>query len=641
MPVARRLRARAFALVAGLTVALSFSVVPQSSAVTVPKPLNDTRAAGTAPVEVDFPIEYFGLVADLPSKRAHLEDRGRAPFGQARFRVDGRWTAWQTLGQDGAQALGQFTGALVSVDRADAYQVRGLPPGARSWRAAAINTTDGPAVVVDRRRADAATASPGCMSRADWGADESISGWNTDGDQQAFSPAQVMTVHHTAGPNNADQDYAATVRAIYSYHVKTNGWSDIGYQYLVDSSGVLYEGRNTGHTSTSCLNDGGDGSDFAHEPITGHVVTGAHTQGYNTGNVGIALMGCFDPAPTACTGATRPTYAAQAALETQLADLATRHGLDPEGTTRYVNPDNQKTKDTDTISGHRDHGATQCPGDHLYELLPMIRSNVASRMAGPDPENPAVVAFATALRTVQENAGTVRLAVTRTGNTTVPASVDYARTAGTGTPDRDFAFTPGTLTFAAGETRKTIRITVNDDSARERRETIVVDVSNQAPGTVLRTPTSMTLRIAPSDQRPDGWISTTASSGYVGDNIYNTTARKQTKKLTARRTQTRTFYVRVYNDGNVTNTIAINGTAARRGSRVHYFTGTNDISTTVKSAKGWRVRLKPGAFKLIKVRIRVLRTAAHGSRKPARVTATWTGDGTRTDTVKAVVKVIR
>jgi hypothetical protein len=641
MPATRRFPGRAFVLVMGLTAALSFSVVPQSSAVSVPKPLNDTRAVGLAPVEVDFPIEYFGLVADLASPQADLEDHGRAPFGQARFRVQGRWTAWQALGQDGAQAAGQFTGALLSVDRADAYQVRGLPPGARNWRAAAINTTDGPAVVVDRRRADAASAAAKCRSRADWGADESISGWHTDGDEQTFSPAQMMTVHHTAGPNNADQDYARTVRAIYSYHVQTNGWSDVGYQYLVDGNGVLYEGRSTGNTSTSCLNDGGDGSDFAHEPITDHVVTGAHTRGYNTGNIGIALMGCFEPASSACNGDTRPTYAAQAALETQLAKLATRHDLDPEGTVRYVNPDNQTTKDTATISGHRDHGDTQCPGGRLYELLPMIRSNVASRMAAPDPANPAVVTFAKPRRAVQEDAGTIRLAVTRSGNTRIPATIDYARTSGTATPDRDFTLTPGTLTFAAGETRKTIPVTVNDDIARERRETVVVTLSGQASGTVLRAPASMTVVIRPSDQQPDGWVSTTANSGYVGDNIYNTTARKQTKHLRARRTQTRTFYVRVHNDGTVTNTIAVHGTNARRGSRVRYFAGTNDISTAMKSAKGWRVRLKPAASKRIEVRIRILRTAAYDSRKSARVTATWTGDGTRTDTVKAVVNVIR
>lgn len=640
MSANRRSRARICLVFAALAAVGSFGMVPDASAVTSPKPLNDTRRVGVAPVEVDFPIEYFGLVADLPAGQPHLPERARAPFGEARFRVEGRWTPWQALGQDGAQAPGQFTGALVSVEDADAYQVRGLPAGARNWRAAAINTTDGPTVVVGERRSGAAVAASSCRSRADWGADESISGW-ARGDTQVFSAAQVMTVHHTAGSNDLNQDYAATVRAIYSFHVQSNGWSDIGYQFLIDGHGTVYEGRSTGHSSTSCLNAGGDGTDFAHEPVTDDVVTGAHAQGYNTGNIGIALMGCLEPASSSCAGDTQPSYAAIDALETRLAKLATRHSLDPEGTVHYVNPENQNAKDVDTIAGHRDYGDTQCPGGDLYEQLPMLRGNVASRMAGPSPDAPATVAFRTTARTVKENAGTARLVVTRSDNTTLPASVDYRRTSGTATPNSDFTLTPGTLTFAAGETSKAIPLTIHNDGGRERRETVVIALSNQSPGTVLRAPTSMTIAIAPSDQRPDGWVSTASSSGYVGDNVYNTTGRKQTRTLTARRTTSRTFYIRVYNDGNVKNTFALTGTAARSGSTVRYYSGTTDITTSMRSTTGWKVTLKPGAHQLVKVKIGILRTATYGSLKPARVSASWAGDGTRTDSVKAVVKVVR
>jgi hypothetical protein len=151
----------------------------------------------------------------------------------------------------------------------------------------------------------------------------------------------------------------------------------------------------------------------------------------------------------------------------------------------------------------------------------------------------------------------------------------------------------------------------------------------------------MRVTIAPSDQRPDGWISTASTSGYVGNNVYNTTGYNQTKRRTADRTQTRTFYVRVYNDGNVTNTITLTGSAARSGSTVRYYSGTTNVTTAMRSAKGWKVTLAPGAYKLVKVRIKVLSTAAYDTLKPATVTGTWTGDGTRADTVKAVVKVTR
>ena len=395
-PLLARITVAALALAAGLAI----GVAPTASAVTSHRPLNDTRPVGAGVVTVDFPIQYFGVVAELPGAESHLPDEGRAPFGQARFRVGGQWTQWQVLDQDGAQAPGHFTGALVSVDGADAYQVRGLPAGARSWRAAAINTTDGPSVVVGQRPADAAQAASGCRSRADWGADESISGW-AKGAVQTYYPVQALTVHHTAGSNSLSQDYSATMRAIYSYHVQSNGWSDIGYQYLVDGHGTVYEGRNSGHISRSCLTGGGDGSDFAHESGTDHVVTGSHVGSMNSGNVGVALMGCFE-ATSACSGSTTPTAGAVDSLEGLLASLSARHLLDPQGTVRYVNPVSGAVKDVRTISGHRDWLATACPGGVLYAQLPAIRADVGGRLvpAATAPGAPTTVRAAVAGPTV-------------------------------------------------------------------------------------------------------------------------------------------------------------------------------------------------------------------------------------------------
>lgn len=383
-----RVVARVAVVLLAVVAAVALNVMPQAFAVTSHRALNDTRPVGSAPVTVDFPIEYFGVVADLTTPGSRLDARGPAPYGQARFRVRGHWTPWQSLDQDGAQVPGHFTGALVSVDGADAYQVRGLTAGAHHWRAAAINTTDGPTLVVGHRRADAADASTSaCMSRADWGADESISGWSK-GDIQTYNPVQTLTVHHTAGSNDPTQDYAATVRAIYSYHVQSNGWSDIGYQYLIDGTGKVYEGRNSGHVSKSCLTGGGTGSDFAHQTTTDNVVTGAHVANYNSGNLGLALMGCYEPT-SACSGATTPPAGAKDGLENLLAALSTRHGLDPGGRVHYVNPVSGAVKDIPTISGHRDWEATACPGGNLYADLPAIRTDVASRMTNTTTVPPA------------------------------------------------------------------------------------------------------------------------------------------------------------------------------------------------------------------------------------------------------------
>lgn len=243
-----RLHRRVSRLLAVLTVpVVSTAIVglAPAHASKAPHARNDTRPVSTQPVTVAFPVQYFGIVADLAPGVDRPRPQGPAPYGEARFRVGGRWTDWQTLDQDGAQAAGQFTGSLVSVAGADAYQVRNVPTWGRNWRAAAINTGSGTTGSSPLPSAHAATA--GCMSRADWGADETISGWS-HGDVQTFAPDQVVTVHHTAGSNDLSQDYAATVRAIYVYHVQSNGWSDIGYQYLIDGNGVVYEGRNSGHT---------------------------------------------------------------------------------------------------------------------------------------------------------------------------------------------------------------------------------------------------------------------------------------------------------------------------------------------------------------------------------------------------------
>jgi hypothetical protein len=395
MTATGRLLARVVAVCAGFAAVLALGVAPRAVAVTSPRTLNDTRPVMAGPVSLGFAIEYFGVVADLAPGRT-VPDTGRTPYGEARFRVGDLWTTWQPLEQDGAQATGQFTSALMAVPRADGYQVRGLPAAGHGWQAAAINTTDGPTQVVSDRPADAAVAAAACRSRADWGADESITGWSKGTETQAFYPAQVLTVHHSAGSNDPNQDYSATVRAIFSYHVQSNGWADIGYQYLLDGRGAVYEGRSAGHTSRSCLTAGGDGSDFAHETMTDRVVNGAHVGDFNAGNVGVALLGCYE-ATTACSGDTRPPGAAVDGLEGLLASLSGRHGLDPQGTVRYVNPITGTSRDVATISGHRDWLATACPGSTLYAVLPTIRVDVAARMDGtPPPPPPPAVAITSA-----------------------------------------------------------------------------------------------------------------------------------------------------------------------------------------------------------------------------------------------------
>ncbi|MGW0704559.1 N-acetylmuramoyl-L-alanine amidase [Streptomyces sp. NPDC002643] len=201
------------------------------------------------------------------------------------------------------------------------------------------------------------------LTRADWGADESLR-FEADGSETwpgEYYPVQTLSVHHTDSPNG-EADPAARVRTIYRDQAVTQGWGDIGYNYLIDASGRVYEGRWSG-------TDG----DPAHN-AAGRLVTGAHIGGYNSGNVGICLLGSFND--------TAPTSAARGALVQLLAELAVRHSIDPlQEKVVYVNPVSGAIWDGPAISGHRNWAATDCPGGTLYARLPAIRTAVADLIA--------------------------------------------------------------------------------------------------------------------------------------------------------------------------------------------------------------------------------------------------------------------
>jgi PKD repeat protein len=207
------------------------------------------------------------------------------------------------------------------------------------------------------------TAPPGIITRAGWAADETIR-FQPDGEEAWWSqyfPLQKLVVHHTAG-SNYDPNPSATVRAIYRYHAVTQGWGDIGYNYLIDSAGRIYEGRHSrdywyGAQPTS---DDGDGN----------VIAGGHALYHNAGTMGIALMGTFT--------SVAPTSAARSSLVTLLTWAADEYDINPTGATTYQNPVNGYTRTTHNIAGHRDYNQTGCPGQALYNLLPSIRSAVAA-----------------------------------------------------------------------------------------------------------------------------------------------------------------------------------------------------------------------------------------------------------------------
>ncbi|WP_327245004.1 peptidoglycan recognition protein family protein [Streptomyces sp. NBC_01320] len=202
---------------------------------------------------------------------------------------------------------------------------------------------------------------PPITSRAGWGADESIS----PEAPEYNDTVKAVFVHHTAGTNDYScADSASVVRGIYAYHVKSEGWKDIGYNFLVDKCGTIFEGRKGG---------------------LDRPVLGAHTYGFNRESTGISVLGTYT------------NTAAPSAVTTSVARIAAwklgQYKGDPAGSTMLTAGANgsngfKKTFTAGTqysfkqISGHRDGFNTECPGTMLYGQLPTIRSLAAGPVTG-------------------------------------------------------------------------------------------------------------------------------------------------------------------------------------------------------------------------------------------------------------------
>ncbi len=201
------------------------------------------------------------------------------------------------------------------------------------------------------------------VDRAGWGADEALR-LGADGTEvwpPTYWPVQTFTVHHTAD-GSTDPDPASRLRTIYRNQAVNQGYGDLGYQFVIDATGLVYEGRWSGA-------DGLPGFD-----ANGLMVNGAHVAGFNAGNVGIALLGDF----TAALPAT-PAYRSLVLL---LAALTRWHDVDAVGEVAYVNPVSGATATVPAIAGHRDWANTQCPGDTFAPTLGRLRTDVAQVSGG-------------------------------------------------------------------------------------------------------------------------------------------------------------------------------------------------------------------------------------------------------------------
>jgi hypothetical protein len=333
-------------------------VLPLLLALLSPAP----AAAGLASLEVhELPLHgertlsAGGHMASFQLVGIHW--RGSGTLDLRTQGAGGRWSPWQPVAEDEADGpdsgspearatRGWRLGAPVWVGKADRVEVR---THGRVTRARAL-TVRSPVSKVPLR-VMAAAGSPAIVPRSAWQADESI---------RRAAPLYAATlrmafVHHTAGTNDYTKLQApAIVRGIELYHVKGNGWNDIGYNALVDRFGTVYEGRYGG--------------------IDRNVV-GAHAKGFNTGSFGIAGMGNYQ--------AVDPPQAEIDALVRTLAWRLDLGHVDPLSTVNAISSGNERFNAgipvlLRAISGHRDTGLTECPGQRLYVMLPSIAKRVAA-----------------------------------------------------------------------------------------------------------------------------------------------------------------------------------------------------------------------------------------------------------------------
>jgi len=312
-------------------------------------------------------------------------DRGLAPVSASvRIHAKGRWSRWTDLGgaDDVAPDNGSIdvTGHVVRtgtspmwVGPADGVQARVATTGrGRTPRDLRVDLIDPGTSGADKSfgtpaappsSASAAPAMPTILRRAQWGADESI---RKDGPSYSAT-VKIGFVHHTDTSNVYTSGQSASiVRSIYAYHVLSNGWSDIGYNFLVDRYGQIFEGRYGG---------------------VDQAVIGAHTGGFNTNSFAASLIGDF----TAST----PPAAMTTSLERLFAWKLSLYYRNPNSTDTLVSAGGGTdrwpvgaTVRFNVIAGHRDAGYTTCPGDVAYAMLPSIRAGV-TRYLGPGLVSPA------------------------------------------------------------------------------------------------------------------------------------------------------------------------------------------------------------------------------------------------------------
>ena len=342
--------------------ALLLGAVP---AVAAPRVVEFERPASAAPAAAAAQRGYVSdpVRAERRFNLVGLSWRGRAEPAIAlrARRAGGGWTRWTPASAPGGHApevrgsegSPRRTSEPVWVGPADRVQYR-MSRRVPDLKLHFVHSRAGEPQV----RAQAAARRPRIRSRAEWGASQCP----TRG--VSYGKVRAAVVHHTVTANAYTRAQTpAAILAICRFHRNTNGWNDIGYNFVVDRFGRIWEGR-----------DGG----------ADEAVMGSHAQGYNSQTTGISNLGTFTAIPQ--------TDAAITAMARLIRWKLGNHGVRTHGRPRLTSAGGSSARYPagdrrrfERILGHRDTGATSCPGEQLYYQLSDLRERVGERRPAGAP----------------------------------------------------------------------------------------------------------------------------------------------------------------------------------------------------------------------------------------------------------------
>lgn len=282
-------------------------------------------------------VDISWLAADRDGTDISFELRTRSK--------DGTWTEWTLLHPDDHRGNdSDLRGYIAPVLRSGhAVQVRVSYPEAAELQRFTVGVLDTSSGGTAQAQATPTLIDGLIIPRAGWGADESLRYKDKDPKKgelwpPSYQQIEKVIVHHTVTDNDPP-DPAAAIRSIYYYHAINRGWGDIGYNYLIDWDGRVYEGRYGGPD-----------------------VIGGHALRYNAGSMGVALLGDF-------TKVAPPNVSVSSLVK--LIELRAP-AVDVSGAADF-----EDLIACPNLCGHADVLSTTCPGDLYYAMLPEIRGQVA------------------------------------------------------------------------------------------------------------------------------------------------------------------------------------------------------------------------------------------------------------------------